>query len=272
MLKNYLKYHIYTKFSVILSNLFSSNSFVSYKKNFDINLLKEFKKNGYLIFNNVIDTKELNIIKTEMNEYLSNNRVEDSNAVAYKREVAEVFEGRFTEVISNFIKKNYIMGLIEKYLESKFLITNLVVKVNNPTKDKMGPSNFHKDTYKHKSVHIMVYLTDVDENGGCFTYIAGSNKQDLRSFKPQPIKKRITDEEILSHYDQISWLKGKAGSIIIVDANGLHAGPRWVDQNSEHNRSRTCVFINFSTLPLDKKLRLSFKEKSQLIQKRFSFK
>jgi ectoine hydroxylase-related dioxygenase (phytanoyl-CoA dioxygenase family) len=117
---------------------------------------------------------------------------------------------------------------------------------------------------------MMIYLTDVDENSGCFTYIPESNKADLHSFKPTPVNKRISDDQISKFYSKTEWLKGKAGTILLVDANGLHAGPRWVDSNMNNLRSRTAVFINFSTLPMDKKLRNFFYKQSFTLQKIFT--
>ena len=268
-IKNYLKHHIHNSISAVITKFNYKKTFLKYPIHFDKQILNQFKEKGFLVFPEVIPENQLELIKNEVPTFFRNSKLSDSNEIAYKRESAEVSKGHLTNAIIDFIKNNNIFSLIENYMNSKFLITNFVVKINHPTKEKMGPSNFHKDTYKHKSVHMMIYLTDVDENSGCFTYIPKSNNADLHSFKPTPIKKRISDEQISKFYKKTEWLKGKAGTILLVDANGLHAGPRWIDSNMDNLKSRTAVFVNFSTLPFDNKLRNFFYKQSSNLHKIF---
>ena len=92
-----------------------------------------------------------------------------------------------------------------------------------------GTRYFHVDTYR-KEMKSFLYLDDVDENNGPFTFIPGSHKARLRRIRKQIIGN--TDEVDTTFFDRDIGpmlkrekpLCAPAGSLIIADVRGLHRG------------------------------------------------
>lgn len=82
---------------------------------------------------------------------------------------------------------------------------------------------FHVDPNSLRFLKFFMYLNDVDENGGPFTYVQGSHK---KRFKGWQRKYRWTFEEMANIYGQgsIKKLTANLGDLIIADTNGFHRG------------------------------------------------
>ena len=86
---------------------------------------------------------------------------------------------------------------------------------------------YHFDMDRIKWLKIMIYLTDVDHEGGPHCFIEGTHRA---GNQPAEIRKRgytrIPDEDLHRHYPrgQFAEITGGKGSIIFVDTRGYHKG------------------------------------------------
>jgi hypothetical protein len=84
---------------------------------------------------------------------------------------------------------------------------------------------YHADQNSIKFLKFFVYINDVHENGGPFTYVRGSN---ARKFKHHLQQYRWTDDEIENLYgiENKKLLTAKAGDLIIAQTTGYHKGSK----------------------------------------------
>jgi Phytanoyl-CoA dioxygenase (PhyH) len=87
----------------------------------------------------------------------------------------------------------------------------------------MDNQMFHVDKNCVVPLKVLIYLNDVNIDGGPFVYVKGSNK---KKFSGWLKNHRYTDAEIASHYtpSDIINLVGKKGDVIIADTSGIHKG------------------------------------------------
>lgn len=135
-----------------------------------------------------------------------------------------------------------ILGAANSYFDGAFSIASIQVMRSFPTHGDLRESQrWHRDFGDNKSLHFIMYLTDVtSEEHGPFAFI---DKQTSKRVKSSPIIRRLTDAEIASEIgsDDFEAFYGKAGEAIFVDpAVCYHFGSRC-------KVPRTAVFITFNT-------------------------
>ena len=116
--------------------------------------------------------------------------------------------------------KNYI-GKNEISISSLCYISN---PANISEKEKKDNAQyFHYDNDFKKFFKVFIYLNDVDLNSGPHSFVQFSHNR--RLFK-HLVSKRISDEEIISHYgkENIKTFNLPRGSLIFEDTFGLHKG------------------------------------------------
>ena len=84
---------------------------------------------------------------------------------------------------------------------------------------------FHSDENSPKFVKFFFYLNEVDEHGGPFCYVRGSNRKKFRGWRA---KYRWSFDEIADKYgkERIVNLTGGVGDLIIADTTGFHRGTK----------------------------------------------
>ena len=131
----------------------------------------------------------------------------------------------YNENILNIVNSYFGMWSNLVYLEANE--TKLVNQKEPLKKSQM----FHRDPGINKCIKVFVYLNDVQEGGGPFTYVKGSHRYGKYwslhkqrffgaggSYLNQNERlKNIDDEDIYEIY-------GKAGSVIFADTTGIHCG------------------------------------------------
>lgn len=95
---------------------------------------------------------------------------------------------------------------------------------------------FHSDENSPKFIKFFFYLNEVDEDGGPFCYVRGSNR---RKFSGWTSKYRWSFDEIAARYgaDKIVNLTGTVGDLIMADTTGFHRGTKV----RSHDRSMLTV-------------------------------
>ncbi len=101
---------------------------------------------------------------------------------------------------------------------------------------------FHSDENSPKFLKFFFYLNDVDENGGPFCYVRGSNRKKFRGWTS---KYRWSLDEIAARYgeDRIVNLTGKVGDLIIADTTGFHRGTK------VRSRDRSMLTVDYVVHP-----------------------
>ncbi len=118
---------------------------------------------------------------------------------------------------------------------------------------------WHRDPGVNKICKIFVYLSDVNEGAGPFTYIKGTQPRGKFSHvaphkyfgegsyypKDRVIQSACTNKKVA---EQIVPMVGKAGTIIFANTLGLHRG------GSAHQKERHMLTLNYDPLPRQESL------------------
>jgi hypothetical protein len=121
-----------------------------------------------------------------------------------------------------------ILGVVNHYMEmySKLLFWELKCAVSKiHIQESIQSQIWHRDRGDKKMLKVFLYLNDVDNANGPFTYLKFSqeggrwNKLHTRT----PPVGAVGDPYLIPHKD-IQICTGKAGTIIFADTSGLHCG------------------------------------------------
>lgn len=125
-----------------------------------------------------------------------------------------------------------ILATVNEYMQMLSYFFYFTLNITTPVpagSAAVQSQRWHNDPEDKKMCKIFLYLTDVDETSGPFTYVSGTQHggrwrhlfcdQPPRGFLPldRPI------EELVAPFD-IKRYTGKAGTIIFCDTSGYHRG------------------------------------------------
>ena len=117
---------------------------------------------------------------------------------------------------------NYIPQLFEVYVEK-----TMPVGSDTPSHSQ----NWHRDPEEKRTLKVFIYLSDVNEESGPFTYVLGSSPTGTGKYKnlfPQklPHGSYPSEKDVASEANSKDLLiaTGLQGSIIFCDTSGLHRG------------------------------------------------
>ena len=109
----------------------------------------------------------------------------------------------------------------------QYNIWHNVASQNAPSQSQL----WHRDPEERYILKAFVYLTDVDEGAGPFTYARGSHQKGARRCEPAYSHKdgdtpRSNDEQMAASIPREHWLTatGEAGTMIFADTRGHHKG------------------------------------------------
>lgn len=107
---------------------------------------------------------------------------------------------------------------------------------------------WHFDREDNLILKLFLYLDDVDEGAGPFTYAPGTHRKGpLRSIKPEFFMegnvRRTTDEQMDAVFPKENWKKGtgKKGTIIFADTRGFHKGG---EARTKDRLMYTCMYTS----------------------------
>jgi len=135
-----------------------------------------------------------------------------------------------------------ILGAANSYFDGAFSMASIQVMRSFPTDGDLRESQkWHRDFGDAKSLHFIMYLSDVTEDRhGPFVFV---DKQVSKRVKRSPIIRRLTDDQISGEIGSSDFetFHGRSGDAIFVDpAVCYHFGSRC-------KVPRTAVFITFNT-------------------------
>lgn len=141
--------------------------------------------------------------------------------------------------ILKIIENKLIQGVVTGYYESIPQLT--FVKSRISFYDSIGPRDtqfWHCDPGSYRVLKALIYLNDVDEDGGPFEIIQGSH---IKKFDHWDIQTRHDHTKMQEIYDQNLFKKclANSGDVIFADATAFHRG------NVPVNKNRLILILNF---------------------------
>lgn len=132
----------------------------------------------------------------------------------------------------------HVDSLLASYYRSNFFVRDVYCYRSQPIQRVNGSYQWHVDNYPAGSLKVMVYLTDVGDEGGPLAFARGSHV----NFRARlgSIGKRYDDDYVRARYPILECF-GKAGTVIIFNNNAIH---RAVDP-----RQGIRDVVNFTVFP-----------------------
>lgn len=206
-------------------------------------VLEEYNKNGIAI-THIDDLMPHNSIYKEMAtevDKIENERAQEIELarVDSKREkdfiitlLAEKPELDTESIFTRFILQKPFVYLANAYsglfTEMRYYNVWHTLKTDQPPKQSQL---WHRDREDFLIVKIFVYLNDVDETAGPFTYAKGSHRKKSLVKDPEYLVEsdgthRTTDDQMNAVIPRKDWVTatGRKGTIIFADTAGYHKG------------------------------------------------
>lgn len=226
---------------------------INYRKekyNFTFNpdvkdIVQELNDNGHITIKNFFDKDLLLPIKEEFEQkkaegklqYNDNYTEQFAHPVAYMDTVANIpFDDKLLDIATMFFG---CMPTLNNVQLRKSKATNLE---ENRLPGNGQTTLFHCDKDGPRFIKMFLYLDDVDEDNGPFTYV---HKSHLEKFEGWRSSYRRSHEEIESIYgtDRIKYLTGNVGDLIIANTSGFHKGKKVI----KNERLLLTIYYNIHT-------------------------
>ncbi len=142
-------------------------------------------------------------------------------SLAHRTTLTKTFD---QDALLAYAGHSFFIDTIGQYIGVEPRIRYISAWIDYPTKAD-GPVStqmFHRDPPHLKQIKTFLYLNDVSELNGPFSYVEGSHKDITRSLPHF----RHSDDDVAALYpDAITAnVTGRAGSLVIADVNGFHRG------------------------------------------------
>lgn len=198
----------------------------------------QFEPHAFAEMESWIKANEVNLKQKDRKKFLfSYYGSEDSEKPLDLRNpiVSFFLQQSVLEIVCSYL--GYVPQLYEVYIEK-----TMPIGMDAPTFSQ----NWHRDPEERRTLKVFLYLNDVSQESGPFTYVRGSAPtsrgpysnlfpQDLPHGcypSEQQVKDRIRQEDMLS-------MEGGAGTVIFCDTAGLHKGGH---ATSRHRIMATAYF------------------------------
>jgi hypothetical protein len=153
-------------------------------------------------------------------------RFYDDNA--YDQGVRRLFHvERELPELADFRRDAFVLDVAAAYYRMPFFSSLLMYQYNTRSND--NTRYYHVDSFK-KEAKAFLYLDDVDEGNGPFTYLRGTHRSHFTRLKKQVVGNEdgaatsFHPDDVKSHLDSEVQICGPAGTLIISDVRGLHRG------------------------------------------------
>lgn len=196
-------------------------------------VFQELNKNGVVAIPDFFSKEECDLYRTEIDKLLIKHEGKywvDDEASDHRIYGAE----RVSDLMAKYGYNQKLQSVGENYLNTELKLTmclaaKLVFKENN----KGSGGGWHRDSVNVNEFKAILYLSDVEEENGPFTYLLGSHDDtnvinSINFCGIQYGQLRLTEEEVLKIEKKFNLKKttftAKAGTLILVDTRGIHIG------------------------------------------------
>jgi hypothetical protein len=213
--------------------------------------LHELEVQGYCVINGFWSMEKAGDMKIKLEAYLREGRNMDFECGAYMRfrdntgtddGVRRIYHvDKLVPELSEFRFNALISRISEAYYGFPFHSGSLVFQHNLQS---TANTRFHHIDWFGKQFKPFLYLDDVDEGNGPFTYIKRSHRSHILRLKKQLLGNETGSSTSFDEHDVASVIHnevkicGKAGTLILADVRGLHRG----SPQSERSRS---ILVNY---------------------------
>jgi len=221
--------------SSLWNNFFKFFSFFCFtKKNnlLDESKVSELSENGFTIIENFLNEDHFKELKEQIKSHRDNNYIKHKNDVSFI-----IRTPRKNHLESKLL--NYYFGKNSKLHNTIEYLTKIKSNFNAPIEYRAITNDdnqelckyedqqeyIHKDVF-YDSFKAILYMEDTNHLNGAFQYLKGSNKFSLKScllnFLAGLFGIKAFGWIKLKKIDEIQSVDGKANSLIIMNAKGLH--------------------------------------------------
>ncbi len=219
---------------------------ITEKYNFNLNKYKELssslKKDGFIKIENFYKKNDIEKIQKKFDHLFKNNfekfnfeihpTIKKNNVEINSKNIQN--STNYTNLKNPLINIPEIFNLINddiiEILYSFFGVMPKMTGINLRRSfannlNESGTTLFHCDENSYKFLKVFIYLKDVDENSGPFTFIETSQTVKFPFYQK---KYHYTSDEIFQKYSKRLEKKiiGKVGDIIIANTRGFHKGSK----------------------------------------------
>ena len=194
-------------------------------------LLKEY---GICILENYFENKILENLEKEFVDIFNNynDKIFNLDTENCSKDERIFHCEKYSEYIKKIYSNNDLFdSIVRVYTQENFNKKTLINKLEyNSNEIRNSGAGYHRDSH-HSQFKTIMYLTDVNEKNGCFTFITNSSKKHIGYPKPRTenYNTRYYDETIEELLEKNQKCKkfeicGKKGTIILVDTTYIHRG------------------------------------------------
>lgn len=224
----------------------TSGIFSKFSENEILKHKKDLEDNGYIIFDNILSSEEVNIL---VNDFLKieGHYTSDSNLKSRKKildlnnpQSVKFYYNSQDVINSTNVHKILfdcsIINFAQLYLNSYPIIDNISAwwsfPAGNP--DKNAAQWWHFDLDRPKWLKFFFFLTDCTIENGAHCFVKGSHKN---NGIPWSLRKkgyeRLDDNDVEKNFSKIDIIDiiAKKGSLLIEDTRGLHKGRNLIKGN-----------------------------------------
>jgi len=205
--------------------------------------LDELFREGIVVIPNYFSKSRCNNIISEINDFSKKDKLISERDEGIGGDIRIFNFEDESSMGLEFAKNSFLQSLVSKYLgtqlETKSVLAGKVV-FNKSLKTNSG-GDWHRDA-DLSQMKAMIYLTDVSEDNGPFTFIKKSNDFDFKRqsrkypflerliyiFRGLPTKPPRYSDDYVKNQDEfkknIIKVTGKAGTLVIFDGGYIHRG------------------------------------------------
>ncbi len=163
-------------------------------------------------------------------------QADDTETIGTKSFNLELLGGRpvveLTSVFARFALQQTLLNIANAYFGMRVKLRYYNVWYNFATRSEARESQlWHQDREDLQILKVFVYLGNVDENSGAFSYAPRTHKKGaLKDARPEFFLEqrvqRSTDEQMAAAVPRDSWIQacGRAGTVVFADTRGFHKG------------------------------------------------
>ncbi|MBW2962894.1 phytanoyl-CoA dioxygenase family protein [Mesonia aestuariivivens] len=210
---------------------YSFNNLVTNSNQNYVQAYNELKEKGFVIVENFISKDNAAELRKEIDYYLKKDYSWNDNAGSDGRVYGIE---RVSDLFKNLFKNEKLHYLYSKYIDAKncneFIMAN---RVEYKEGNLGSGGGWHRDSMNRRQLKFILYLTDVNEESGCFQYIPGTHKPLEKYRINKSLSKKLSDprysqEEISKLVSNSAYniedLIGEQGTLIVVETSGIHRG------------------------------------------------
>lgn len=200
-------------------------------------LVKTLRRDGFAVVENYWPRERAFSVRDRLETELEPGESVDFDNGAYTRfqDNADYDEGvrriyhveRLLPELTEFRHDPFVLDIASAYYGVDFH-TGLLIFQHN-TRSNANTRFHHVDSF-HKEFKSFLYLDDVDEGNGPFTYMRGTQRSHLRRIRRQIDAKRegpatsFSPDDVDFASEREVQICGRAGTLILADVRGLHRG------------------------------------------------